>query len=53
VADLNTSELLQECEADYGRLNYSYSEVDDADLNYLKSRMNGRNSQVRGLGVHV
>ncbi|WAR15556.1 MIIP-like protein [Mya arenaria] len=45
VADLNASELLQECEADFTRLNYSYSGIDDNDLQFLSKRLNAENEQ--------
>ena len=37
TANLNESELLRDCE-EFPRLNFSYSNVDDADLQYLQSK---------------
>jgi hypothetical protein len=34
MANLNASELLKECEDEYPRLNYSYSNVEDSDLKF-------------------
>ncbi|XP_045162569.2 uncharacterized protein LOC123527278 isoform X2 [Mercenaria mercenaria] len=39
TADLNASELLKECEDEYPRLNYSYSNVEDSDLKFLQERL--------------
>lgn len=39
TVDLNASELLKECEDDYPRLNYSYSNVEDSDLIFLQGRL--------------
>ncbi|KAL4221518.1 hypothetical protein ACF0H5_019775 [Mactra antiquata] len=39
VIDVNASALLKECEEDYTRLNYSYSNVDDTDLKFLQERL--------------
>ena len=37
TANLNESELMRDCE-EFPRLNFSYSNVDDADLQYLQSK---------------
>ena len=37
-ANLNESEILRECEEDFPRLNFSYSNVDDTDLAYLQDK---------------
>lgn len=39
TTDLNASELLRECEEDFPRLNYSYSNVEDRDLKFLQERL--------------
>ena len=39
TANLNASELLKECEDEYPRLNYSYSNVEDSDLKFLQERL--------------
>ncbi|XP_060593933.1 uncharacterized protein LOC132748361 isoform X2 [Ruditapes philippinarum] len=39
MANLNASELLKECEDEYPRLNYSYSNVEDSDLKFLQERL--------------
>lgn len=39
MVDMNASELLHECEDDFHKLNYSYSNSEDADLKYLQEKL--------------
>ena len=39
TVNLNESEIMRECEEEFPRLNFSYSNVDDADLHYLQSKL--------------
>lgn len=52
TANLNESEIMRECEEEFPRLNFSYSNVDDSDLKYLQSRF-GSDTNPKGAEAEI
>ena len=53
TANLNESEILQECEADFPKLNFSYSNVDVTDLAYLQNKFNNSETEPKEIDDEI
>ena len=47
TANLNESEIMRECEADFPKLNFSYSNVNDTDLAYLQNKFDSSDTELK------
>ena len=47
AGNLNESEIMRECEADFPKLNFSYSNVNDTDLAYLQNKFDSSDTELK------